>query len=70
VPLRTWDTILAFIGGTTTSSGLTVSAVFQPGEYHTGVNVSDAEMASLNIERHTVCPNWNYTIRPRIPDGR
>jgi DDE family transposase len=67
VPLRTWDTSLAFIRGTTTSSGLTVSVVFQPGEYPTGVKVSDAEMNSLNIERHAVCPNWNYTIRPRTP---
>ena len=67
VPLRTWDTILAFIGGTTTFSGLTVSAVFQPGEYPTGVKVSDAEMNALNIERHAICPNWNYTIRPRTP---
>jgi hypothetical protein len=70
VPLRTWDTILAFIRGTTTSSGLTVRAAFQPGEYPTGVKVSDAEMDALNIERHAVCPAWNYTIRPRTPARR
>ena len=33
VPLRTWDTLLAFIRGTTTTSGLAVKAVFQPGDY-------------------------------------
>ena len=27
--------------------------------------VSDTEMATLNLERHEVCPTWNYTIRPR-----
>lgn len=67
VPLRTWDTVLAFIRGTGTSTGLTVSAVFQPGDYPTGVKVSDAAMAALNIQRHAVCPQWNYTIRPRPP---
>ncbi len=67
VPLRTWDTILAFIRGTTTSGGLTVRALFQPGEYPTGVKISAAEMLTLNIERHAVCPTWNYTIRPRSP---
>jgi hypothetical protein len=67
VPLRTWETVLAFIRGTTTSGGLRVRAVFQPGEYPTGVKVSNAAMKALNIERHAVCPTWNYTIRPRPP---
>jgi Rhodopirellula transposase DDE domain len=67
VPLRTWDTVLALIRGTGTSTGLTVNAVFQPGDYPTGVKVGDAAMAALNIERHAVCPKWNYTIRPRTP---
>lgn len=67
VPLRTWDTLLAFIRGTTTVHGLTVQAIFQSGDYHTGQKVSDAEMAALNIERHKICPQWNYTLRPRTP---
>jgi hypothetical protein len=65
VPLRSWETILAFIRGTTTSSGLTVTAAFQLGDYPTGVKISDAEMQALNIKHHSVCPTWNYTIRPR-----
>ena len=67
VPLRTWDTVLAFISGTATSTGLAVHAEFQPGDYPTGVKVSDAEMKALNIEHHLICPTWNYTIRPRTP---
>jgi hypothetical protein len=67
VPLRTWDTLLAFIRGTTTSSGLAVKAVFKPGDYPIGRKVSDAEMQALHLERHAVCPAWNYTIRPRTP---
>jgi Rhodopirellula transposase DDE domain len=69
VPLRTWDTLMAFIRGTTTSSGLTVKAIFQPGDYPTGTKVTDAEMDALQIEHHAICPTWNYTIRPRSPAG-
>jgi hypothetical protein len=68
VPLRTWATVLAFIRGTTTCSGLTVQAVLQPGDYPTGQKVTDAEMDALHLERHAVCPAWNYTIRPRTPE--
>jgi len=27
----------------------------------------DAEMDALRIEPHAICPQWNYTIRPRTP---
>ena len=64
-PLRTWETMLAYIRGTTTTTGLKVEAFLQDGAYKTGQKVSDAEMKALNLERHAVCPNWNYTIRPR-----
>lgn len=67
VPLRTWDTLLGFIRGTSTAAGLTVQAVFQEGDYPTGQTVSDAEMAALRIEYHTICPQWNYTLQPRSP---
>jgi hypothetical protein len=65
IPLRTCDTILAYIRGTTTTTGLQVEAFLHEGVYETGRSVSDAEMATLKLERHTICPNWNYTIRPR-----
>jgi len=67
VPLRTWDTVLAFIRGTQTATGLVVQVIFNPGDYPTGQKVSDAEMATLHIEHHPICPTWNYTIRPRTP---
>jgi hypothetical protein len=65
-PLRTLDTMLAYIRGTTTATGLTVKAFLLEGDYEKGLKVSDAEMERLNLERHAVCPNWNYTIRPRL----
>jgi hypothetical protein len=64
-PLRTWDTMLNYLRGTTTEQGLQVRAALQEGVYPTGETVSDAAMDELNLERHGVCPTWNYTIRPR-----
>jgi hypothetical protein len=43
-----------------------VKAFLLEGVYEKGQRVSDADMKKLNLERHAVCPNWNYTIRPRL----
>ena len=64
-PLVTWDAMLGYLHGTTTETGLTVRAALHDGVYRTGERVCDAEMATLNLERHAVCPTWNYTLRPR-----
>jgi hypothetical protein len=64
-PLRTWDILLAYLRGTTTTTGLTVSAFLLEGDYPMAERVSDADLAELNLDRHGVCPSWNYTLRPR-----
>jgi hypothetical protein len=64
-PLRTWELMLGYIRGTTTTTGLCVEAFRHDDVYVTGRKVSDTEMQALNLERHDVCPTWNYTIRPR-----
>jgi hypothetical protein len=64
-PLLTWDTVLGCLRGTQTTTGLAVEAFLQEGVYATGGTVSQADMKTLTLERHVVCPNWNYTIRPR-----
>jgi hypothetical protein len=64
-PLRSFDLIVHYIAATTTQSGLTVQAHLVTTQYPTGVRVSDKVMQSLNIQFHAVCPQWNYTIRPR-----
>jgi hypothetical protein len=66
-PLTTWDTLLGYLHGTITETGLTVRAALHDGTYRTGERVSDAELATLNLTRHAVCPAWNYTLRPRSP---
>ena len=65
-PLATWDTMLGYLQGTTTETGLTVRAALHHAAYQTGERVSDAAMAALNLTRHVVCPAWNYTLRPRL----
>lgn len=64
-PLRTFETMLALIRGTVTQTGLKVDAFLVNQLYPTGLKVADNVMKSLNLERHAICPNWNYTIRPR-----
>lgn len=64
-PLRTWDTMLNYLRGTTTQSGLTVEAFLMNREYQTGRTVSDQVMRNLNLHRHSVCSEWNYTIKPQ-----
>jgi hypothetical protein len=60
----TWEAMLAYIRGATTTTGLAVQAFLHEGTCTPRGRVSDAEMEALNIERHTVCPNWNDAIRP------
>lgn len=65
-PLRTFETMLNLIRGTSTRTGLKVSAHLLEGVFETGKKVTDAVMKSLNMTRHTTCSQWNYTIRPRL----
>lgn len=63
-PLRTFEAVVSLIGATTTSAGLVVRAKIDKRKYPKGIEVSDAEMASLNIERNAFHGEWNYVIRP------
>lgn len=64
-PLKTIGVMLAYIRGTSTTTGLTVKAILQEQKYKEGKDVSKDEIKSLNIEYLLPCPNWSYTIRPR-----
>ena len=63
--LRTLAVLLGFIRRTTTRTGLQVTATEFTKTYRTGVKVSAAEFKSVCLTRHEVCPDLNYTIRPR-----
>ncbi len=64
-PLVSHQVIIQLIGATTTEAGLTVTCDIDRASYPKGLAVSDAEMADLNIKRHTFQGEWNYTIAPR-----
>jgi hypothetical protein len=64
-PLRTLGTMLACLRGTKTQSGLKVTAQMNERTYPTKIKVSNQEMKSLNLQRHSTCPLWNYTLSPR-----
>ena len=65
-PLRSFEAMLGYIRGTTTKAGLKVKACLLDREYQKGIKVSDQEMATLNLQRRSVCPRWNYVIKPRF----
>jgi hypothetical protein len=63
-PLVSYRVIVELISATTTKTGLTVCCQLDTGQYPSGIVVSDAEMAAINIKRADFHGEWNYTISP------
>ena len=63
--LSTLLMLMGYIRRTTTSTGLKVTATHFDRIYPIGLKVSKAEFQALELTRHEVCPQWNYTIRPQ-----
>jgi hypothetical protein len=63
-PLESLAVIVNLIGATRTTHGLKVRCELDPGRYPEGQKISDAQMASLNLERNRFHGDWNYTIHP------
>lgn len=64
-PLTSLETVIELISSTKTKGGLSVQAMVDHNTYPTGIKVSKADMAAVNIERDAFHGEWNYTIRPR-----
>jgi transposase len=64
-PLVSYAVILSLIAATTTTTGLTVASELDTTSYPAGIKVSDEQMATIHLERHTFHGEWNYTIQPR-----
>ena len=64
-PLISYATILNFIRATRTASGLVCYAKLDRRRYETGLTITAAERAGINLKRRRLFPNWNYTILPR-----
>ncbi len=61
-PLTDIRTIIELISNTTTRTGLTIQAGYDPNWYPTGVKVTDAQLHALPIEPHDWHSDWNYTL--------
>jgi len=68
-PLTSRSAFVELIAATTTTTGLTVRCEPDANTYEKGVEVSDAEMATLNINGDAFHPEWNYTIKPRCREA-
>jgi len=64
-PLVSHAVIVQLIAGTTTRTGLNVKCGIDPNLYPSGIKISDADMATINITPHEFHGEWNYTIAPR-----
>ena len=61
--LASYEVIINSIAATTTNTGLDVYARLDDNEYPK-VEVTDAQLAAVNITHETFHPEWNYTISP------
>ena len=65
-PLISLAVIVNLISATTTETGLTVKCVVDRNEYKKGIDVSDEELAKVNLHKDDFHGDWNYSI---VPNG-
>jgi hypothetical protein len=63
-PLESLEVIINLISATTTSTGLKVYARLDDRVYEKGVEVTDEQLAAVNITRHAFHGEWNYAVTP------
>jgi Rhodopirellula transposase DDE domain len=64
-PLVSYAVVVSLIAATRTAAGLTVGCELDTTLYPAGRKVSDAELASVRLERDAFHGDWNYSILPR-----
>jgi len=64
-PLDSYETILRLIAETKTQTGLRVKSHLVSKHFETGKKISTEQMSQLRLVRHSVLPEWNYTLSPR-----
>ena len=67
--LRTFETVVNCIANTRTEKGLTVKAGLDTGSYPAGIPVDDDAMARLELAPESFHGEWNYTIKPQLPNN-
>ena len=68
-PLISHDLIVKLIGSTTTAKGLKVKAALDTERYESGIKVTDEALNAVKITRDKFHGEWNYSIRPKTPNG-
>ena len=63
-PLIDYVTIIELISKAGTSKGLSIQAEIDSAMYETGKEVSDKELAAINIQRCDFHGDWNYSLKP------
>jgi len=63
-PLTSREVVVQLIAATTTETGLCVRAALDDHAYPTGIKVTNAELAAVNLHRAEFHGEWNYTIKP------
>jgi Rhodopirellula transposase DDE domain len=63
-PLLSRAIVVRLIGATKTKTGLHIQAELDANAYETGIEVSDEELAAVQITRDSFHGEWNYTIAP------
>lgn len=63
-PLVSYEVIINLIAATTTRTGLDVYARLDDHEYPDKIQVSDQQLAAVNLTRHDFHGEWNYSITP------
>jgi len=58
-------TIIELIASTTTKTGLSIQADYDPNWYPKGVKITDHQFAAVPLTRHDWHGEWNYTITPK-----
>ena len=61
-----YPTIVGLIAQTQTQTGLRVKCALDTHYYPTKVQISQAQMDRLDLLNHTILPDWNYTLFPRL----
>jgi len=63
-PLESLEVIINLISATTTTTGLKVYARVDDRVYEKGVEVTDEQLAAVNITRDAFHGEWNYAVTP------
>ena len=65
-PLESLEVIINLIAATTTSTGLKLYSRLDDQAYERGIDVTDEQLAAVNITRHAFHGDWNYTVIPSL----